>query len=271
MSEQLELVRTIYAAWERGDYSSVAWAHTELEYTIADGPSPGSWSGVTGMVAGFREILAAWEDWGVVADEYLELPGDRVLVSFTCTGRGKTSGVDLAQLHVNGATLFEVDNGRVTRIVQYFERSRALADLGLAGATTPDAAFARNVERLRAFYEAFNTSKLINPDWLAPDVEFKQPDELGGGEGIYHGRAGFARGVQELLDIFEGFRADPETFIDAGAYIVVNVRLSGRARVSRVPFDDPYAHVVRFRGEQIDLWHAYSDRDQALEAVGLAG
>jgi ketosteroid isomerase-like protein len=136
--------------------------------------------------------------------------------------------------------------------------------------TTPDPVFARNVERLRAFYEAFNSSKLINPEWLALDVEFKQPDELGGGEGTYHGREGFARGVQELLDVFEDFRADPEGFIDAGYYIVAYVRLSGRARVSRVPFDDPYAHVVRFRGEQIDLWHAYAERDEALKAVGLA-
>jgi ketosteroid isomerase-like protein len=129
--------------------------------------------------------------------------------------------------------------------------------------------FTKNVERLRAFYDAFNTSKLINPEWLAADVEFKQPDELGGGQCVYHGRDGFARGVQELLDVFEDFRADPEDFLEAGAYIVVYVRLSGRARASGVPFDDPYAHVVRFRGEQIDLWHAYSDRRDALKAVGL--
>ncbi len=132
VSAHLDLVRTIYAAWERGDYSAVSWVHPEMEYTIADGPSPGTWMGVGGMVEGFRDVLAAWEDWGVVANDYRALPGDRVLVSFSCTGRGKTSGVELAQLHVKGATLFEVDDGKVTRIVQYFERDRALADLGLA-------------------------------------------------------------------------------------------------------------------------------------------
>ena len=79
-----------------------------------------------------RDVLAAWEDWGVIADDYLELPGDRVLVSFHCTGRGKASGVDIAQLQVNGATLFEVGDGKITRIVQYFDRADALADLGLA-------------------------------------------------------------------------------------------------------------------------------------------
>ncbi len=45
--------------------------------------------------------------------------------------RGKASGVKLEQLQVNGATLFEVAHGKVTRIVQYFDRDDALADLGL--------------------------------------------------------------------------------------------------------------------------------------------
>jgi ketosteroid isomerase-like protein len=90
-----------------------------------------TWTGIDGMTEGFREVLTAREDWGVVADDYLDLAGDRVLVSFHCTERGKASGVDLAQLHVRGATLFEVGDGKITRIVQYFDRDHALADLGL--------------------------------------------------------------------------------------------------------------------------------------------
>ena len=31
----------------------------------------------------------------------------------------------------------------------------------------------------------------------------------------------------------------------------------------------PLAHLFRFRGEQVDRWHAYVDRAEALNAVGL--
>jgi ketosteroid isomerase-like protein len=131
-SANLDLVRTIYADWERGDFRSADWAHSEIEYVGGDGPAPGTSIGLAGMAEGFRGWLSAWEDWRVEAEEYREVDGGRVLVLFHFTARGKASGLEVGQIWTKGAQLFHVRDGKVTRIVQYLDRERALADLGLA-------------------------------------------------------------------------------------------------------------------------------------------
>jgi ketosteroid isomerase-like protein len=131
VSENLDLVRSIYAAWERGDYGSVAWAHPEIEVVVMDGPSPGNWRGVAGMAESTRDFISVWEGYRNEADEYRELDDERVLVLTNRIGRGKTSGLDLGQLRTKGASVFHVRGGKVTRTVVYFDRERALADLGL--------------------------------------------------------------------------------------------------------------------------------------------
>jgi SnoaL-like protein len=130
-SENLGLVRSIVAGWEHGDYSSVEWAHPEIEFEIADGPSPGSWTGLAGMAEGWRGVLTAWDEYRHYADEYRELDGERVLVLTRYSGRGKTSGLELGQMQAKAASLFQVQDRKVTRLVLYFNGERALIDLGL--------------------------------------------------------------------------------------------------------------------------------------------
>jgi ketosteroid isomerase-like protein len=138
MSENLDVVRSIYAAWERGDFSSTSpapaneWASPEIEYTIVGGPSPGSWRGLGAMTDRWREFLSAWEGFHGEVDEYRELEDGRVLVLVSFRGRGKSSRLDLGQIGAKGAHVFGVREGQVTALAFYLDRDRALADLGLA-------------------------------------------------------------------------------------------------------------------------------------------
>jgi ketosteroid isomerase-like protein len=130
-SANVDLVRSIYADWERGDFGSVEWADANIELVVADGPDPGSWRGLGGMAQGARDLFRAWEGVMSETEGYRSLEGERVLVLDRRHGRGKTSGLELGRVRTGGATLWQLHDGRVTKLVIYWDRDRALADLGL--------------------------------------------------------------------------------------------------------------------------------------------
>ncbi len=135
-SANVELVRSLYAAWNRGAFeATLEWAHAEIEFVIVDGPSPARWVGVTGMAAGLRDFMEAWEGYRLEAAEYRELDDERVLVLNHPIARGKTSKLDLGRLPMRTANVFHVCGGQVTRLAAYFNSGQALADLGLAAET----------------------------------------------------------------------------------------------------------------------------------------
>jgi hypothetical protein len=61
VSENLDLVRSIFADFERGDFGATDWAHPQIEFVRADTPDAGVWIGVSGMTTAFREFLRAWD------------------------------------------------------------------------------------------------------------------------------------------------------------------------------------------------------------------
>ena len=128
MPENLDLVRSIFSAIERGDYTNAEWADSEIEYVIAHGPEPDTYRGLAGLAEAMRTVFRDIEDFRSEAVEYRELDAEHVLVLRRVVGRGRLSGVPVSG---RGAELFEVRDGKVTRIVVYSERDRAFADLGL--------------------------------------------------------------------------------------------------------------------------------------------
>jgi hypothetical protein len=128
VSANLDLVRSIYADWEHADFSSAEWAHHEIEFVFADGPEPGSRTGLAGMAQAMRGWLSSWEDFRMEADEFRELDGEQVLVLIRRSGRGKASQLDVEGA---GALVFQLRESEVTRLVLYNDRDRALADLRL--------------------------------------------------------------------------------------------------------------------------------------------
>jgi ketosteroid isomerase-like protein len=131
VSENLDLVRSIYAALKRGDPKPDDWADPEIEFAFADGPSPGTWTGVSAMVQAWLDFFTMFEGYYTEPYELRELDEERVLVFDHVRGRARTSNVDLSQISPRGADVWHVRDGKVTRLVIYFDGDRALADLGL--------------------------------------------------------------------------------------------------------------------------------------------
>jgi ketosteroid isomerase-like protein len=130
MSENLDLVRSIYAAWEGGDFSSTEWAHPEIVFE-STGFDFRPATGVVEMGQRWREWMSAWQRYRTEAEEIRELGDGRVLVLMWHCGRGKASGVGIDEMKTPGANVFAIREGKVVRLCLFWDREDALADLGL--------------------------------------------------------------------------------------------------------------------------------------------
>ncbi len=133
MSENVDVVRSIYAARGRGDFrGEVEWLHPDIEVLVIGGPDPGGLSGVTALASAWRDFLDSWEDFRIDLQEIRVLDEERVLALIRRTGRGRVSGMEIEDLAGSeGADVLLIRDGKVVRLVIYWERDRALADLGL--------------------------------------------------------------------------------------------------------------------------------------------
>jgi hypothetical protein len=118
VSANVDLVRSIYAEWERGDYASANWADPEIEFVHADAPARASWRGLDGLAEGTGAWINVWEGMRAHALAYRDIDHERVLVLNRYSGRAKTSGLEIASIGAEGASVFHLRAGKVTRIEQ---------------------------------------------------------------------------------------------------------------------------------------------------------
>jgi ketosteroid isomerase-like protein len=136
VSSNLDLVRSIYEPIEHGDYSKAEWADPEIEYAVVDALEPRTYTGLVGLAEAMRNLFSDIVDFSAEVDEYTEFDGDRVLLLTRWSGRGRKSGVPVTR---RCAEVFDIHDGKVTKITNYTDRDRALADLNLTPEEPRDA------------------------------------------------------------------------------------------------------------------------------------
>jgi hypothetical protein len=131
-SANLDLVRSIYADWERGDFSPSDWTDPDIEFVFADGPAPVRGTGPAAMSVAWRNVLNAWGDYRAGAEGFRDLESGDILALAVFSAPGPASGSDVTQVLARGVSVMRIHEGRVRKLVVFFDRDRAFADLGLA-------------------------------------------------------------------------------------------------------------------------------------------
>jgi ketosteroid isomerase-like protein len=267
VSDNLDLVRSIYANWERGDWSSVDWAHPEIEFVQVDGPDPSRAKGVAEMASAWRTRIGHVADVGVEVEEYRELDATRVLVLVRNKGVFEASGVDVEKLGgASIAAVFAVTDGKVTCLSLYWDRDRAVADLGLKEWAESQG----NVEMVERAVAAINARDIEG--YLAcctENVRLETPMAAVGG--VYEGTEGIRRYFADIEDTAPNFRIELDGVegVD-GKRVIAFLRTSGMGRASGILMaPPPFTNVYDLLDGKLSRIRIFLDREEALKAAGL--
>jgi ketosteroid isomerase-like protein len=96
-----------------------------------------------------------------------------------------------------------------------------------------------------------------------------RPDRLDP-SGVYRGREGIRRYVEEWYESWEQFELAPEEFVAFGKRVVVHVRASGRARASGIELRNERFHVFGFENGKISSLEIHPDLAAARQAAQRA-
>lgn len=105
--------------------------------------------------------------------------------------------------------------------------------------------------------------------FLHPDFEMVRAGVHFTESGTYRGYDAASQSMLDYIDVFEGYRAEPEELIDAGDHVVLAQAEIGRARSSSVELRERWYAVFTLRDGKILRLQWFGERAEALEAAGL--
>ena len=127
------------------------------------------------------------------------------------------------------------------------------------------------MEIVRRCYELMSSPDFAAfPELAVPDLVFDLSRNVFN-PGVYRGLDGVWRFVEQVDDMWDGFEAKPEAFIDKGDRVIAAVRISGKGRASGVRADMRIFAIWTLRDAKVlRVDSGYRSRAEALEAAGLS-
>jgi ketosteroid isomerase-like protein len=131
---------------------------------------------------------------------------------------------------------------------------------------------ARDIEIIRRAYEAWNRRDYERArDYLDPGVVLDASARVMNPD-VYHGHEGFQQLVEEIAEVWDQWRIDPDEFIECDDGVVVVARARARGRLSGVELDEVAYNVWKLRdGKAFRLAFHYDKNEALRDASGRQG
>lgn len=126
MSENLEIVRSIYDGWLRGDPCIDRFDEEMVMLESSSLPGAASAHGIEAVRRYLESFARHWDEIRFEPSEYIAA-GDQVVVVADLIGRGKSSGVPVKR---TWAYVWTVQAGKPVRMEGFADRAAALEALG---------------------------------------------------------------------------------------------------------------------------------------------
>jgi ketosteroid isomerase-like protein len=130
--ENVEIVRQILDAWERGDFRSQARKFDPdiaFETFMPDADENVKLRGLEALEGFTRDWLAQWRDYRIAVEDLREVGTDKVFASARQTATGEHSG---AMVESPGFIVWTVESGMVIGLSLHYDRAAALRAAGLS-------------------------------------------------------------------------------------------------------------------------------------------
>jgi ketosteroid isomerase-like protein len=127
--ENVEIVRSVYEALNRGDWEAVFRnAHPDVEFTTERDPTAGTYRGQEAAKRHFQDLLGPFDVWTIEPEEFFEA-GDHVVVFVKTRSRPTGASVDM---EVRNGALWTIRGGTIRSLKTFAVREEALEAVGLS-------------------------------------------------------------------------------------------------------------------------------------------
>jgi ketosteroid isomerase-like protein len=126
--ENVETVRACLRAAEQGDPEAALSYYSDDVNWFNRPPDVGPYRGKEGVVTAIAGFAEYFDDYWFEAERLID-GGDKVVLLWQQGGMGKSSGAPITE---EGATVFDLDGGRICRAQVYSDRRDALEAAGIS-------------------------------------------------------------------------------------------------------------------------------------------